>query len=29
MFGMGWIFDTYEYTGARPHSYEAWLQNQR
>ncbi|WP_145268409.1 sulfatase family protein [Tautonia plasticadhaerens] len=29
MLGMGWIFDTYEYTGPRNHSYEAWLGHHR
>ena len=29
MFGLGWIFDTYEYTGPRNHSYEAWLEYHR
>jgi hypothetical protein len=29
MLGEGWIFDTYEYTGARDHSYEAWLEHHR
>ena len=29
MLGLGWIFDTYEYTGARGHSYENWLKHQR
>ena len=25
--GMAWVFDTYEYTGSRRHSYSSWLQN--
>lgn len=29
MFGLGWMFETYEYTGARNHSYANWLNNHR
>ncbi|WP_152053534.1 sulfatase family protein [Tautonia marina] len=29
MFGLGWMFETYEYTGARNHSYANWLKNHR
>ena len=27
--GEAWIFDTYQYTGRRAHSYDSWLANQR
>ncbi len=29
MLGLGAVFDTYEYVGARQHSFEAWLEHRR